>query len=91
MAIETLIGSTVRVTIRCSDNEPIASEAATASVSRDDAAGADRPLKPAARGDRFMAERSFNAGRITRNPQYVTGIAGDFAANGHTKWRKDGG
>jgi len=55
MAIETLIDSTVIVTIRHSDNEPIASEAATASVSRDDATGAERPLKPAAPGDRFMA------------------------------------
>lgn len=54
-AIETLIESTVRVTIRHSDNAPIASEAATASVSRDDATGAERPLKPAAPGDRFMA------------------------------------
>jgi hypothetical protein len=26
-------------------------------------------LKPAAPGDRFMAESSFNAGRITRNLQ----------------------
>jgi hypothetical protein len=55
MAIETLIDSTVRVTIRHSDNEPIASVAATASVSRVDATGAERPLKPAAPGDRFMA------------------------------------
>jgi hypothetical protein len=58
MAIATLIESTVRVTIRHSDNEPMAGEAATASVSRDDAAGEERPLKPAAPGDRFMAERS---------------------------------
>ncbi|MGZ3297035.1 MAG: hypothetical protein ACXU9D_27655, partial [Xanthobacteraceae bacterium] len=90
MAIETLIESTVRVTIRHSDSAPIASEAATASVSRDDATGAERLLKPAAPGDRFMAGRPFNAGRITRNPQYIAGIAGYFAAEGRRKWRKDG-
>ena len=43
IAMETLIDSTVRVTIRHSDNDPIASEAATASVSRDEATGAERP------------------------------------------------
>ena len=43
MAIETLIDSTVRVRIRHSDNEPIASEAATAFLSRDEATGAERP------------------------------------------------
>ena len=50
----TLIESTVRETIRHSDNAPIASEAATAPVSRDEATGAERPLKPAAPGDRIM-------------------------------------
>ena len=34
--METLVASTVRVTIRHRDSEPIASEAATASISRDD-------------------------------------------------------
>jgi hypothetical protein len=43
IAMETLIDSTVRVTIRHSDSDPIASEAATASVSRDEATGAERP------------------------------------------------
>jgi hypothetical protein len=55
IAMATLIESTVRVTIRHSDSEPIASEAATASVSRDEATGADGRTKPAARGDRIMA------------------------------------
>ena len=50
----TLIESTVRETIRHSDNAPIASEAATAPVSRDEATGAGRPSKPAAPGDRIM-------------------------------------
>ena len=43
IAMETLIDSTVRVTITHSDSEPIASEAATAFLSRDDATGAERP------------------------------------------------
>jgi hypothetical protein len=54
IATETRIESTVRVTIRHSDSEPIASDAATASISRDEATGAERPLKPAAPGDRIM-------------------------------------
>jgi hypothetical protein len=53
--METLIESTVRVTIRHSDSEPIASDAATASASREDATGAGRPVKPNAPGDRIMA------------------------------------
>ena len=52
--METLIESTVRVTIRHSDNELIASEAATASISRVDATGIERPLKPQAPDDRIM-------------------------------------
>ena len=55
IAMLTLIESIVRVTIRQSDSDPIASEAATASVSRDEATGAEWPLKPAAPGDRVMA------------------------------------
>jgi len=89
MAIATLIDSTVRVTIRHSDNEPIASEVATASVSWDDA-GAEPPLKPAAPGDRFMAETSFKAGRITRDLRYIAGIAGNIAAGQPRKWQKRG-
>ena len=55
IAMLTLIDSTVRATIRHNDSEPIASEAATASISRDEATGAERPLKPTAPGDRIMA------------------------------------
>jgi len=50
----TLIDSTVRVTIRQSDSEPIASDAATASVSRLEATGAEQPPKPAAPEGRIM-------------------------------------
>jgi hypothetical protein len=54
IAIETPIESTVRVTIRQTDSEPIASEVATACVNRDEATGAERPLKPAAQGERII-------------------------------------
>jgi hypothetical protein len=67
IAIETLIERTVRLTIRHSDNAPIASEAATASVSRDEATGTHRLLTPAAPGDRVMVSDPYCArGRITR-------------------------
>ena len=49
-----LIDNTVRVTIKHSDNAPIASEAATAWVNRDDATGAGRLAKPTAPDDRIM-------------------------------------
>src|SRR3981081_2178782 len=52
----TLIESTVRVTIRHSDSPPIASDAATASVSREVARSTARLLKPAAPGDRIIAK-----------------------------------
>jgi hypothetical protein len=42
------------VTIRHSDNAPIASEAATAWVNRDEATGAGLSTKPGAPDDRIM-------------------------------------
>ena len=48
IAMVTLIDSTVSVTIRHSDNAPIASETATAWVNREEATGAGRLSKPAA-------------------------------------------
>src|SRR5882757_7634761 len=54
----TLIDSTVSATIRHSESAPIASEAATALVNRDEATGAAWPSKPAARSDRVMAGKS---------------------------------
>jgi hypothetical protein len=54
----TLIDSMVSATIRHSESEPIASEAATALVNRDEATGGAWPSKPAARGDRVMAGKS---------------------------------
>jgi len=79
IATLTLIDSTVRATIRHSDSEPIASEAATASVSRDETIGAERIWKPAAPGDRLMAG-ILQRGRITRSPKDLAGIAGNIAA-----------
>jgi hypothetical protein len=56
IAMLTLIEKTVRVTIRHSDSEPIASAVATASVSREEATGAEWLSKPPAPDDRIMAE-----------------------------------
>jgi hypothetical protein len=50
----TLIDSTVSVTTRHTDNAPIASEVAMASVTREEATGAGRLPKPAVPGDRSM-------------------------------------
>jgi hypothetical protein len=55
-AAPSLFDSTVRVTIRQSDTEAIASEAATASNSRLDANAAAGLAKPAGREDRVMVE-----------------------------------
>ena len=54
IAVPSLLDSTVRVTIRQSDSAAIASEAATASVSRVDATAAAGLPKPAGREDRVM-------------------------------------
>lgn len=54
-AIAIRIDTSVSVTIRQSDTEPIASVAATASCSLEEAAGAGRATKPAVPGDRIMA------------------------------------
>src|ERR1700683_2291101 len=59
--METLVASTVSVRMTHNDSEPIASEAATAFLSRDEATGAERPLKPAAPGDRIMVRNPYNA------------------------------
>jgi hypothetical protein len=70
-AMLTLIDSTVSATIRQSESEPIASEAATALVNRDEATDAAWPSKPAARGDRIMAGKSSKRGRITRETLFL--------------------
>jgi hypothetical protein len=84
----TLIDSTVRATIRHSDSEPIASEAATASISRDEATGAERPLKPTAPGDRIMAGILQCAGESPATLGHFAGIAGNIAAASLPKMAK---
>jgi len=54
MPAPILLDSTVRVTIRQSDSEAIASAAATASISRGDATATAGLEKPAAPEDRVM-------------------------------------
>jgi hypothetical protein len=68
IAMATLIETSVRVTTRHSDSEPIASEAATASISLDEATGADGRSKPAAPDDRIMAEILQCAGESPATP-----------------------
>jgi hypothetical protein len=51
----SLLDSTAKVTIRQSDSEAIASEAATASLNRGDATAVAGPVKPAAIVGRIMA------------------------------------
>ena len=72
--------NTVSVTIRHSDSEPIASEAATTSCSRDEATGAERPSKPAAPGDRLMVKFLRCAGESPATANDLAGIAGNIAA-----------
>ena len=57
----TLLEITVMVTIRQTDSEAIASDAATASISPGQAAGTARSLNPAARVDRIMDSIPFRA------------------------------
>jgi hypothetical protein len=92
IAMLTLIESTVRVTIRHSDSEPIASEAATASASRDEATSADGLSKPVAPDDRIMAEILQCAGESPTASGDYPGIAGNIAAAPGlkmAKWRRD--
>ena len=87
----TLIESTVRVTITHNDTEPIASEAATAWASREEATGADGRSKPAAPGDRIMAE-ILQAGRITpATPVILQRAPAILRRRGVRKRRNDGG
>ena len=67
IAMLTLIENTVRVTITHSDSEPIASEAATASASRDEATGAGRRSKPAGRATGSWSDFLHCAGESPAN------------------------
>jgi hypothetical protein len=88
--METLIDSTVRVTIRHSDIEPIASVAATAFHNREEATGAGRPLKPRAPDDRFMTQIPSTRGESPVRPAKFAGVAGNIAAGGQRKWQNHG-
>ena len=81
IAMVTLIDSTVRATIRHSDNPPTASEPATAWVNRDKATGAERPLEPKAPDDRVMVEFPEYAGeQIARTTGKFAETAGNIGA-----------
>jgi hypothetical protein len=89
IAIDTLIENIVRVTIRHSDSEPIASVAATASFSREEATGVERPLKPVAPGVRIMTgilERG--AGESPATCENFAAITGNIAAASGPKMAK---
>ena len=86
----TLIDSTVSVTIRHSESEPIASEAATALVNRDEATSAAWPSKPAARGDRIMAGKSLKIADESPAEPVLAGIAGNIWAGSTQKWQNNG-
>src|SRR5229473_8355375 len=90
--METLIENTVRVTIRHSDSEPIARVAATASVNREQATGAERPLKPQAPCDRIMAEFLRCAGESPATRENLAAITGNIGAGSGSKmakWRRN--
>jgi hypothetical protein len=87
------------VTIRQSDSEAIASEAATASLSRGDAAVTAEQLKPAAPEDRVMGPNPWNleadempalAGESPALCGFVTTYAGKIAAGIYRKTAKSG-
>jgi hypothetical protein len=80
IAMLTLIDITVRVTITHSESAPIASEAATALVNRDEATGAAWLSKPAARSDRVMAGKSLKPRTNHPRKRFIAGIAGDIWA-----------
>src|ERR1700687_831269 len=86
-----LVESDVRVTIRQSDTAPSASEAATAWVSPDEATSAARPSKPAASGDRVMAEILECAGESPAACKVFRSNHGQYCgktAQKMAKWRR---
>jgi hypothetical protein len=91
IATPTLIDSTVRATIRHSDSEPIASEAATASVSLDETIGAERIWKPAAPGDRLMAGILQGAGESPAARGILQGSPAILRRQNPRTWRNNGG
>jgi hypothetical protein len=90
MAMVTSVESTVRTTIRHNDNAPIASEATTARVRRDDATGAAKPSKPVAPGDRTIPKSLIARANHLQRPTNLATIAGNIAAVPPQK-RRNGG
>ena len=99
MPAPILFDSTVRVTIRHSDSEAIASDAATASLNRGDATAAAGLVKPAATADRVMVQiLEIQYGPIARSHRranhphmrFVTIFVGEIAAGTHSKMAKSG-
>ena len=84
----TLIESTVSVTTRHSDSAPIASEAAMALVSRDEATGARRLTKPAEPGDPIMVQILQDADESPATSPNLAAIAGIIAAIPGSKMAK---
>jgi hypothetical protein len=81
IAIETLIDSTVSVTTRHSESAPIASVAAMALVSREEATGAGRPTKPTAPGDRIMVKILHDAGESPANIREFRRVRRQYCGN----------
>jgi hypothetical protein len=77
-AMVTLVESTVRATIKHNESAPTASDAATAWVNVDEAIGA--APKPAATGDRIIAEFLESAGESPATTSGFAALAGNIAA-----------
>ena len=78
--MQARIESAVRVTTRQSEKALNASEAATASISRDEATGSFWPLKPATPVDRVMAGVLLSAGESPESTNSLASTAGNIAA-----------
>jgi hypothetical protein len=72
IATVALIDSTVRVTMRQSDNVPIARLVAMAPSNREEAMGARLLSKPTAPDDPIIGLNPCSAGRITRDSRDIT-------------------
>src|SRR6478609_3236414 len=83
-----LIENTVRVTIRHSDSEAIASEAATASASLDESASAGQRTKPAGPGDRVMVQFPHCASESPANTARCRSARGQHCGDAALKMAK---
>src|SRR6185312_7439271 len=88
IAMLALIENTVRVTIRHSDSEAIASEAATASASLDESASAGQRTKPAGPGDRVMVQFPHCASESPANTARCRSARGQHCGDAALKMAK---